>query len=84
MKNLKSLGLSVALLCVIATAALADGPPSCDPGETHGPPCTTAQVTPDDSVSPGTTNSPPASNAGSDYSVSEIAADLLQGVLLLF
>lgn len=86
MKNLKRLGISLALVCVLATAAFAGevNSPPCAPGEVNSPPCAVAQITPDDSVVPGETSSPPASNAGDATSVTELAIDLLQSVLLLF
>lgn len=85
MKNLKLLGISVTLLCVLSITAFAgdtNSPPCApDPGATNSPPCAAAQVIPDDSVAPGSTNSPPA---GDEYSIAEAATDLLQSVLLLF
>jgi len=86
MKNLKLLGLSFALLCVLSITAFAgdtSSPPcSNDPGSTTSPPCAMAQVAPDDSVDPGSTNSPPASDSGVEYSVArEMVLDL---ALLLF
>ena len=86
MKNLKRLGVSVTLMCVLACAAFAgetNAPPCAAPGETNAPPCAAAQLTPD-AVIPGETSSPPASNAGDASSVTEVALDLLQSVLLLF
>lgn len=86
MKNLKRLGISLALVCVLATAAFAGevNSPPCAPGEVNSPPCAAAQMTLDDSFAPGETNAPPASNAGDASSVTEVALDLLQSVLLLF
>ncbi len=89
MKNLKRLGISLILICVLATAAFArevNSPPCAppEPGTVNSPPCAAAQITADDSVAPGETQSPPASNAGDTASVAELAADLLQSVLLLF
>ncbi len=85
MKNLKRLGVSVTLMCVLACAALAgetNAPPCAAPGETNAPPCAAAaQLTPNDAFIPGETSSPPASNAGD---ASSVALDLLQSVLLLF
>ena len=86
MKNLKRLGVSVTLLCVLSLTALAgetSSPPCAppDPGETSSPPCAAAQVVPDDSVIPGQTDTPPASNSGAEYSIVEVAIDL---ALLLF
>jgi hypothetical protein len=89
MKNLKTLGISLALVCVLATAAFAgsvNSPPCAppEPGTVNSPPCAAAQITADDFVAPGETQSPPASNAGDTTSVAELAVDLLQSVLLLF
>ena len=85
MKNLKLLGISVTLLCVLSMTAFADDTnSSCAPGSTNSPPCAMSQITPDDSVVPGDTNSPPASNSGAEYSIAEAAMDLLQSVLLIF
>ena len=86
MKNLKRLGVSVTLLCVLSLTALAGdtNSPPCAPGDTNSPPCAAAQVVPDDSVAPGDTNSPPASNSGAQYSIAEVAVDLLQSVLSIF
>ena len=87
MKNLKRLGVSVTLLCVLSLTALAgetSSPPCAppDPGETNSPPCAAAQVAPDDSVIPGQTDTPPASNSGAEYSIArEVVLDL---ALLLF
>ena len=89
MKNLKRLGVSVTLLCVLAMAAFAgetNSPPCAppDPGEVNSPPCAAVQMTPGDSLAPGETSSPPASNAGDTASVTEVAIDLLQSVLSIF
>jgi hypothetical protein len=89
MKNLRRLGLSLTLISVIAVAALAgevNSPPCAppDPGTVNSPPCAVAQMTPDDSVAPGETSAPPASNTGDASSITEVALDLLQSVLLLF
>lgn len=89
MKNLKRLGVSVTLLFVFAMAAFAgetNSPPCAppEPGQTNTPPCAAALMTPGDSLAPGETNAPPASNAGTEFSVADVAIDLLQGVLSLF
>jgi len=86
MKNLKRLGVSVTLLCVLSLTTLAGdtNSPPCAPGDTNSPPCAAAQVVLDDSVAPGDTNSHPASNSGAEYSIAEVAVDLLQSVLSLF
>jgi hypothetical protein len=84
MKNLKRLGISVTLLCVLSMTSFAgetDSPP-CAPGDTSSPPCASAQMTPEDSVAPVAVNSPPAFDSGVEYSVArEVVLDL---ALLLF
>ena len=86
MKNLKRLGVSVTLLCVLSLTTLAGdtNSPPCAPGDTNSPPCAMAQIASDDPVAPGDTNSPPASNSGAEYSIAEVAVDLMQSVLSLF
>lgn len=89
MKNLKRLSVSFTLMCVLTVGTFAgetSSPPCAPPapGETSSPPCATAQMITDYSVAPGETNSLPASNTGADYSIAEVAVDLLQSVLLLF
>ena len=86
MKNLKRLGVSVTLLCVLSLTTLAGdtSSPPCtpDPGSTNSPPCAAAQFVPDDSVIPGQTDTPPASDSGAEYSIArEVVVDL---ALLLF
>lgn len=88
MKNLKRLGVSVTLMFILAVAVFAgetNAPPCAppDPGETNAPPCAAAPIS-GDSLFPGETSSPPASSAGRAPSVTELAVDLLQSVLLLF
>ena len=83
MKNLKRLGVSVTLLCVLSLTTLAGdtNSPPCAPGDTNSPPCAMAQITPDPESAATVA---PASTSGSAYSVSEVAVDLLQSVLLIF
>lgn len=83
MKNLKRLGASVTLMFVLAVAAFAgetNSPPCAlpEPGQTGTPPCAGSLMT------PGETSAPPASNAGIEFSVADVAIDLLQSVLSLF
>jgi len=89
MKNLKRLGVSAALMFVLSVVAFAgetQSPPCAppEPGETQSPPCAAAQMTPNDPVASGATSSPTASNAGDGSSVTELALDLLQSMLLNF
>ena len=88
MQNLQRLGLSFALMSVLALTAFAGETPTgpCAPGETPtGPgPCQSVSMTLDDSVTPGETPTPPASTAGYEYSLADAAVDLLQSVLLIF
>jgi hypothetical protein len=63
MNHLKRLGLTFALMSVLAVttfAGITETPP-CVPGETLAPPCVSQSVS-DDSTDPGQTNSPPASD----------------------
>jgi len=89
MKNLKRLGISVTLMFVLAVAAFAGetNTPPCappDPGETNTPPCAVAQMEGNDHVVPGETGTPSVSNAGTEFSVADVAIDLFQSVLSLF
>jgi hypothetical protein len=83
MKNLKRLGVSVTLLCVLSLTTLAGdtNSPPCAPSDTNSPPCAMAQITPDPESAETVA---PASTSGSAYSVSKVGVDLLQSVLLLF
>jgi hypothetical protein len=85
MKNLKRLGLSLSLICILATAAFADetAPPCTEPGQTNTPPCA-AHLTLDGSAAPGDIYSLPASITEGEYSMVDAAIDLLQSVLLIF
>ena len=81
MKTLKRLSAAVVLTFVLGLSALAGetpagpcAPPS--PGETQAPPCATAQMTQIATL--------PLSNAGDEYSVSEVAIDLVQYWLAIF
>jgi hypothetical protein len=86
MKNLKRLGISVTLVCVLAMSSFAGetNSPPCAPGETNSPPCSAAQLTPDDSATTDETSSSPATNTGAEYSVAEAAVDVLQSFFLIF
>lgn len=84
MKNLRLLGISFTLICVLSMTAFADGTDSCAPGSTNSPPCASSQVTTDESIAPGSTTSPPASTTEAEYTISEVALDLLLNALLLF
>jgi len=89
MKNVKRLAVSVTLMLVVAVAVFAgetNSPPcsQLEPGQVGTPPCAAASMTPGDSAAPGETNAPPASNAGTEFSITDVAIDLLQSVLSLF
>jgi len=83
MKNLKLLGISVTLLCVLSMTAFADETNSCAPGATNSPPCAAAQITPDDSTAPEQVISAPVSGYENDFSVRDVMIDLLQAALTL-
>ena len=89
MKTLKTFGAAIALMFVLAVAAFAGETltPPCappEPGQTNTPPCASAQMTTDDAVPSGQTTTLPPSNAGDEYSVSEVAIDLIQHWLSIF
>ena len=85
MKNLKRLGTAVALTFILGLSALGGETPtppgarsaagqaqttSCSPGETHGPPCATAQA-----PTPGDIDTP---------AITQIATFVLQNMWSLF
>lgn len=81
MKNLKRLGVVIALTLVLGAPTFAGETPTgpCaqpEPGETHGPPCAAAQMS-DDSGAPGVTQTPPASDAVIIVSAVDVALNLL-------
>jgi len=82
MKNLKRLSAAVVLTFVLSLSAFAGeiSTPPCappDPGETHGPPCAAAPLSPDDSAAPGEISTPPAADAVDIVSVVDAAMNLL-------
>ena len=84
MKHLKRLGTAIALTLVIGFSTFADDPiPPCDPGETHAPPCSTAQLTSDDPA-PAQTSTPPSSSAVTEYVAVDAAIDFVESILSLF
>ena len=77
MRNLKRLGVAVALLSALELTAFADCPV---PGVMDGPPCTAAQSLPDDSTAPGQIEGPPAASESASVelpSIAEIALNIL-------
>ena len=80
MKTLKRLGSAIALMCVLAFAALADCQPPI-PGQVDTPPCSSAQITPDDPVAP---TEPSASSTSSVIEISVTTLDVLLSVLSIF
>ena len=65
MNNLKPLVFAFCLVSVFAVTTFAGETPTMpcappDPGETHGPPCPSAQLATDDLTNPGETPAPPA------------------------
>src|SRR5436190_1899181 len=73
MKTLKRLGAAIALTFALAFAAFADCP---IPGETQGPPCFDAQITPGDPV-----DSAEPSESSSVIEISVTTLDVLQTAL---
>ena len=80
MKTLKRLGAAIALTFVLAFAALADCPLPV-PGEVNTPPCSSAQITPDDPVVP---TEPSASSISSVIEISVTTLDVFLSVLSIF
>ena len=77
MKILRRLGAAIALTFVFAFAAFADCPPPV-PGEVNTPPCTSAQITPDDPVA---STEPSESSASSVIEISVSTLDVLLSAL---
>jgi hypothetical protein len=86
MQTLKRLTLAIALMLVLGLSAFAgETQASCAaPGQTETPPCAVASMTTGDSLAPGETSDSATSEAAGSLSVTEVALDLLQSVLLLF
>ena len=80
MKTLKRLPGVIALTFMFAFAAFADCVPP-DPGEVHAPPCSSAQITPDDPVASA---EPSESSTSSVIEVSVTTLDVLLSALLIF
>ena len=83
MKTLKRLGAAIALTFVFAFGAFADCPPPI-PGEMNAPPCTTAQITPDDPTAPKTSTPPNTEDVFTISDAAEATVDLLLSVLSIF
>jgi hypothetical protein len=82
MKTLNRLGSAIALTFVLAFAAFADCQPPV-PGQVDTPPCSSAQITPDDPVgSAEPRESSTSSSVGVEISVTTI--DVLLSALSLF
>lgn len=86
MKNLKLLGISVALLSVLSMTAFAGdtSSPPCVPGDTSSPPCSVAQSASDDSTAPSQTNTPPSIVISDEYSIGELAIEIAQHWLSIY
>ena len=83
MKTLKRLGAAIALTFVLAFAAFADCQPPA-PGEVNAPPCSAAQITPDDPVAPGEPSESSTSSAPNVIEISVTTLDVLLSALSLF
>ena len=80
MKILKRLGAAIALMLLLSFAAFADCQPPV-PGEVNTPPCSSAQITPDDPVAP---TEPSTSSTSSVIEISVTTLDVLLSALSLF
>jgi hypothetical protein len=83
MKHLKRLGAAIALTFVFALSALADCQPPI-PGIMDTPPCSSAQITPDDPVAPTGPSQSSVSSAPNVIEVSVTTLDVLLGALSIF
>ncbi len=81
MKSLKRLSAAITLTFALALTAFADCVP---PGEILMPPCSVAQITPDDPTAPGEILTPPASNAENEFTISDATMNVLLSALSLF
>ena len=80
MKTLNRLGSAIALTFVLAFAAFADCQPPV-PGQVDTPPCSSAQITPDDPVASA---EPRESSTSSVIEISVTTLDVLLSALSLF
>ena len=83
MKTLKRLVGVIALTFVFAFAALADCVPP-NPGEVNSPPCSAAQITPDDPVASAEPSDSSTSSASNVIEISVTTLDVLLDALSLF
>ena len=84
MNNLRRLVATLCLTSVFAITAFADTTPAppCDPGETHGPPCSSAQMATDDSSNPGQTETALASDTSNTVDVVSVVEETLLQFLI--
>ena len=83
MKTLKKMGSALVLTCILAFAAFADCPPPV-PGDMNTPPCTTAQITPDDPVASAEPSASSTSIAPNVIEISVTTLDVLLSALSIF
>ena len=83
MKALKRLGAAIVLTFVLAFAAFADCQPPV-PGEVNTPPCSGAQITPDDPVASAEPSQSSTSSASNAIEVSVTTLDVLLSALSIF
>ncbi len=82
MKTLKRLGSAIALTFVLTFAAFADCQPPV-PGQVDTPPCSSAQITPDDPVASAEPSESVTSNSAA-VEVSVTTLDVLLSALSIF
>ena len=83
MKTLERVGAAIALTFVLAFAAFADCVPPV-PGEMNSPPCSSAQITPDDPVASAEPSESSTSNTSNVIEISVTTLDVLLSALSLF
>ncbi len=82
MKTLKRLSAAIALTFVLGVSAFAGCEPPA-PGQIETP-CVPAQTASDNSATPGVVSTPPASDAGTEYLVTDAAISLFESLLPIF
>ncbi len=86
MRKLRNLALLAALIVIPAGNIYADGGSPCEsiPGQTNTPPCSVAQRAANDDMALSPTTALPSVNDTGQYSISELALDLVENLLALF
>lgn len=84
MPKISRIIVPLALTLSLSAAAFADGNPACnpDPGIMQSPPCSSAQLPDDASLTP--TSQPAPQNTEPEISLSDVTLDIVQTLLTIF